>query len=337
MILIIDDKPNTIQGIRDFLDREKVKNKKYDYEYKEKFEDGQQYFEENFNNIDALVLDLRKDPLEEYPGKDILEKLWNTRFVPTVVFSVSPDEIDIKHNFIATFNKDQEVDVISWLQNVVENFISKIDKVKESINEIYRDGLRGLDKEYSDDENSLSVINYMAYVLEQKMMTENRTNRINPKIQYLIMDKYKDLQATDIIQTIPAPGQEPVYYMIITASCDLAARGKKQVVCKKIVPISKTKRNDIKVNDGGYKGKICLPPNKYFKNCIVSCEESFIIEDKEKISKNPEEIDASAYNYRKIMSIASPFKERIINLIYNHDGRIGVPDLDESKWWIDEA
>ena len=124
--------------------------------------------------------------------------------------------------------------------------------------------------------------------------------------------------------------------MIITASCDLATAEKKQVVCKKIIPISKTKRRDIKVNDGGYKGKICLPPSNYFKNCIVSCEETFVIKDKDKISKNPEESDITRYEYRKIMSIASPFKERIINLIYNHDGRIGVPDLDESKWWVNE-
>lgn len=338
MILIIDDRPNTVQGIIDFLDQEKVNNKKYEYIYKTKFEEGQQYFEDNFNNIDALVLDLRKDPSEEYPGKEILEKLWNTKFVPTVVFSVSSDEIDKKHNFIATFNKDQEDLAISWLRNIIENFISKIDKVKNSINEIYRDGLRGLDNEYSDEENSISVINYMSYVLEQKMHTKNRETRINPKIQYLIMDQYKDLQATDIIQSIPVSGQEIEYYMIITASCSLASSNKKQVVCKKIIPISVAdwKKEKGHFNDGGYRGKIYLPPNKYFKNRMVSCDSTFVIADKSRISKNPEEIDADSFDYRKIASIASPFKERIINLIYNHDGRIGVLDLDETKWWKDE-
>ena len=339
MILIIDDKPESVQGIVDFLDENKPQNEKYAYIYKEKFEEGQQYFEEHFSEIDVIVLDLRKDPLEEYPGKDILQKLWDTRFVPTVVFSVSSNEVDMKHNLIATFNKDQEDLAISWLQNIIENFISKIDKVKSSINEIYRDGLRGLDKDYSDEENSISVINYMSYVLEQKMHTENRETRINPKIQYLIMDHYKDLQATDIIQTIPVSGQEIEYYMIITASCSLASSDKKQVVCKKIIPINAAdwKKEKGHFNDGGYREKIYLPPNKYFENHMVSCDSTFVIEDKSRISKNPEEIDSDSFDYRKIASIASPFKERIINLIYNHDGRIGVPDLDKTKWWKDGA
>lgn len=338
MILIIDDKRESVQGILDFLDENKSKNKKYEYVYRDKFEEGQQYFEKYFAEIDVLVLDLRKDPLEEYPGKNILQKLWDTRFVPTVVFSVSSNEVDVKHNLIATFNKDEEEKVISWLQNIIEHFICKIDKVKETINEIYRDGLRGLDKDYSDEENSISVINYMSHVLEQKMYNEDREIVINPKIQYLVMDHYKDLQATDIIQTIPVPGKETEYYMIITASCSLASPTKKQVVCKKIVSLSVAdwKKEKSKFNDGGYREKIYLPPNKYFKNCIVNCDSTFIIEDKGRISKNPEEINTNSFDYRKVVSIASPFKERIINLIYHHEGRIGVPNLNKLNWWIDE-
>ena len=48
MILIIDDKRESVQGILDFLDENKSKNKKYEYVYRDKFEEGQQYFEKYF-------------------------------------------------------------------------------------------------------------------------------------------------------------------------------------------------------------------------------------------------------------------------------------------------
>ena len=51
---------------------------------------------------------------------------------------------------------------------------------------------------------------------------------------------------------------------------------------------------------------------------------------------NYEEINTNSFDYRKVVSIASPFKERIINLIYHNEGRIGVPNLNKLNWWIDE-
>ena len=113
----------------------------------------------------------------------------------------------------------------------------------------------------------------------------------------------------------------------------------RQVVCKKIIEFNKQsrKKESGRLNDGGYKGKIYLPPNKFFKNCIVDCKDTIVISDKKVISINPKEIDTVNYTYRKITSIASPFKERIINLIYNHESRIGVPDLEENSWWEDEV
>lgn len=334
MILIIDDKQESVQGVIDFLDEKKI-----EYEYQQDFDKGLELFKRESNLIDLLVLDLKKDPTEEYPGRTILKNLWETKFVPTAVFSVSPDELGISHNFIKTFNKTQEEEVIEWINDMLANYIDRINNVKIAINEIYRDGLRGLNLDYSDEENSLSVINYMAYVLEQKMHSEDRSNRIKAKVQYILLNQYKSLEATDIIQTIPNEGEVPEFYMIITASCDLANDKYKQVVCKKIEEIDNQTylRNKKYINDGGYKGVIFLPENIYFKNHAVLCKYTHVIPDKAKISTNPTETDTAMYAYKKIISFASPYKERILSLIYNHDGRIGVPDLDENSWWIDEA
>lgn len=331
-VLIVDDKIAQVQGLINRCEKEKI-----ECIFCDSFDDGEQnYFT---NDYDLLILDLKKDPTEEYPGKSMLNKFWDNKFIPTIIFSSHFLETDkiIRHKFLKWYDKTHEIDVENEIVKHLK-YCDPIKKVRLKINEIFKNGLEALDLTYSDDENSIVVLQYMQYGLMQKCYSEARDKRLPAKSQYVLFSQYSDLSATDIIERIPVVGEDASeFYMVVTASCDLANSEYKQVVCKKIKSMSHKDIEGLKGrrNDGGYRGKLLLPNNSYFSNMIVDCTETCVIQ-KEVISKDSEERNLSNYSFRKILAFVSPYKERIISMVYQHDGRIGVPDLDVDSWWKNE-
>ena len=353
-ILIIDNEDSEVSEIIDTdFSSEGVE---IEMDYEKSFEIGMEKIQNN--KVDILVLDLKKDS-DTYEGKGIFDKIWNgaNSFLPIIIFSTNLNRVDNiqKHPLIFKFNKSQEVEVINTIKNIIPK-LSKIDKLKIELNKYFREGLRVIDEV---DEKMLTY--RMSYYIKNFLENYQEDSlKLHPDIQYIVLPEYFKLYTCDILKKITTDvslNSLPVFSMILTPSCDMQKKNDAgelelidEILCKRIIkhPAIKEDRSNessvkgevkSKVNDGCdfRTGHIYLPDHTFsgelkFEKMIIDAKSSIVIKQA-KISLDPEETDIIHYQYKKIASIASPFRERIIALCYGHVSRIGVPDLDKDKWW----
>lgn len=340
-LLVIDDRPVEVQEIIDTDFSTENYNVKLTYE--EDFKKAKELY--NSNYYDLIVLDIKKDPGEEKPGRDIFLDIWSgaNSFVPVIVFTAHYDtEIFPKHNLISVFGKNQEREVKQKIKEYL-NSIEKINIFRKKLNYYLREGLRVVNMDEADSLQLQRMANYVKNAIDMDEPDE----KFPANIQYISLPSYKTFITCDIIETIPQKGREMEYYMIVSPWCELNDVDKETGLekeflfdCKKIISYPSTSNSNIRWNDGGFMNKgsfILLPDFKFesgsvFHRKVVDLQNSKVIK-KTMVSKNANETDVEKYFYRKIASIASPFRERIINYSYQNRSRIGVPNIDENSWW----
>ena len=326
-ILIVEDKRETILGILDYCDDNDLKYKIID-DFDSVLEEleSQQY--------DLLVLDLKKDPTETYPGIDIFNEIWEKRFIPVIVYSTYYQHMQIQeHPFVKYFEKDQEEKV----KETIGEFSGKIQVVKElktAMNKLFLDGLRAYKYEEDPNVSLQRIILYMKNLLENQ---ENHDIFLPADVQLIDLPTYSGLITCDILESIPISGELSERYMILSPWCDIYNNDDVIIECKPLVKYDDLKdglKKSVKdnKNNGGADGYILLPDNDKFVGLVVDCRNTKLISKKD-ISLNSKENDISEYKYRKIFSIASPYRERMIELCYSNRSRIGVPNLDKDSWW----
>lgn len=327
-VLIAEDKPETIQGIVDYC-----KDNKIDCKILSEFDDV--IPELKLEVYDTIILDLKKDPGQDYPGYDIFDQIWLRQFIPVIIFSAYYDNISNKvdHPFVSYFDKSQEENVISQLKKYL-NMNEKIIKIREKMNDLFIQSLR-----FINDKDSNEIQFQRVLIGMKNYLDENQDNiELPADVQYIIMPKYKSLATCDIIETIPQSGQETRYFMIMSPWCEIVQSTNPVELECKIICDNSCMNNESRTrllkhgNDGGYLNHILLPDCSLFKKKVVDVSKNIIIKSNE-ISTNSKETDLSKYRYRKIISIASPFRERMISLCYNNRSRIGVPNIDKNSWW----
>ena len=329
-ILIAEDKPETIVGIEDFCQDNNI-------DYKEINDFNKVDDELQTNNYDLLILDLKKDPGEEYPGCDIFSRILKNKFLPVIIFSSYFQNMQIyDHKFITYFEKDKEEDVKKKILEYKE-LLPKINVVKSEINKLMIEGMRCLNAKDNDNTQLQRIIIYMKNYLDNMQTTGER---LPADIQLVDLPKYNELITCDIIEKLQIAGKinDKEYYMILTPWCEISKQSKiecKKLVKKESIAECKQRKLDGGKNNGGAEEYILLPDNRFFKNYVVDCKLTEIIE-KDKISLNQNETNLAQYEFKKIFSIASPFRERMINLCYDNRKRIGVPNLDVNSWCVNE-
>lgn len=327
-VLIAEDKLETIQSIVDFC-----KDNKIVYKVLNEFDDVIPELKQEV--YDTIILDLKKDPGQDYPGYDIFKQIWSQKFIPVIIYSAYYDNISNKvdHPFVSYFDKSQEDNVISQLKKYL-SMNEKIIKIREKMNDLFIQALRFINEIDSNE------IQFQRVLIGMKNYLDENQNDVElpADVQYIIMPNYKSLATCDIIETIPQPGKEPQCFMIMTPWCEIAQSTNSIELECKIICNNSCMNNESRVrllkhgNDGGYSNHILLPDCSFFKKKVVDVSKNVIINSDE-ISLNSKETDLSRYKYRKIISIASPFRERMISLCYNNRSRIGVPNLDKNSWW----
>lgn len=330
-VLFAEDKNETIQGIVDYC-----KDKDIEYKILNNFDDVMPELKQN--TYDTIILDLKKDPGQEYPGYDIFDEIWTRGFIPIIIFSAYYENIinKVDHPFVSYFDKSEEDKVILCLEKYL-TMNEKIVQIRDKMNDLFVQGLRFINEKDSNDIQFQRVLIGMKNYLD-----ENQEDiQLPADVQYIILPEYKSLVTCDIIETIPVLGEEPQYYMIMSPWCEIAqSKSSIDLECK-IICDNNYLNNDGKKtllnhsNDGGYRNQILLPNCQYFINKFIDVSKTIVI-NSNKISLNPKEMNLSMFRYRKIISIASPFRERIISLCYNHRSRIGVPNIDKNSWWKNE-
>jgi hypothetical protein len=349
-IFIIENKPNLVQGIID------AEYSTEDYEVsvlppETDFDAGMQRLQNEA--FDVLVLDLKKDPGEEYPGNNIFSNIWRgiNSFLPVLVFSSYHQNLEInEHPLITKFDKSEELALINHLKNNILPKMKRIRELRKEINLLAREGLRIVDLNESLEVQKHRMANYIKHYLENK----EGINLLPPDIQYILLPEYSGLCSGDIIQRIPDAEKgigDDELCMIVTPSCEMHSRNnrgelryKKDVLCKKIInkPGHVQIDDDKKIFNNGHDGNgyIFLPKltiqvgevSLQKNNKVVECKSSLLL-DQEKISLNNKETNLDKFEWRKIAAISSPYRERIISACYNNRSRIGVPNLDKDGWW----
>lgn len=330
-ILIAEDKPETIQSIVDYC-----KDHRIDFKILDEFDNVIPALK--LEVYDTIILDLKKDPGQDYPGYDIFDQIWTQQFVPVIIFSAYYDNINNKvdHPFVSYFDKSQEDSVILCLAEYLK-MNNKIVNIRNKMNDLFIQSLRFVNEKDSDEVQFQRVLIGMKNYLD-----DNQTDIDLPAdVQYISMPSYKSLTTCDIIESIPQHDAISSFYMIMSPWCEIAqANNNIDLECKFITDntgMNSSQRERLlkHSNDGGYQNYILLPDCKYFNKKVVDVTKTIIINSKE-ISVNPNESDLSKYKYRKIISIASPFRERMIALCYNNRSRIGVPNINNDSWWKNE-
>lgn len=338
-LLVVDDRKIEVQEILDT----NYNTNQYDVEveYEQDFDKAVELLHNK--RFDLIVLDLKKDLGLEKPGLEIFENIWNgiNEFIPVIIFSAHYDnETFPSHNLVSLFSKTQEEEVIISITSHLKK-LEKIESLRKKINNYMREGLRAIDF----DESHTNQLQRMLGYIKNEIDLDTTDEKLPADIQYISIPEFRLFLSCDIIETIPGPNIENEYYMIMSPSCELNGKDKTtgqdldyDVVCNKIIDCPN--KNCAKFNEGIYMyagSYVPLPDFEFltgtkFKNKVVDLRLTRVIK-KLDISKVTNETDIDHYKYRKIASISSPYRERIISASYHNRSRIGVPTLDENSWW----
>lgn len=330
-ILIVEDKPETIAGIKDFCVDNDI-----DFDEINDFDNVKDKLDHN--DYDLLILDLKKDPGSEYPGREIFADILDSKFMPVIVFSSYFQDMEkYEHKFITYLEKDKEEEVTRKIQEY-KDLLPKVRMVKTEINKLIIEGMRSLNLNDNDNIQLQRIIIYMKNYLDNMQITDER---LPANIQLIDLPEFKELITCDIIERMQIAGEanDKEYYMIVTPWCEISKQD--NIECKKLIKYesiadnSKKKKLKDEKNNGGAEEYILVPDNRFFRKHVVDCKLTEIIE-KDKISLNQNETNLARYKFKKLFSIASPFRERMINLCYDNRKRIGVPNLDKYSWWANE-
>ena len=338
-LLVVDDRQTDVQEILDTnYDTDSYKVKVI---YKQDFSVAMELL--NNERFHLVVLDLKKDPGIEKPGMEIFSNIWNgvNEFLPIMIFSAHFDTEDFpSHNLVSLFSKTQEREVRDCIIRQLEK-LENIDNLRKRFNNYIREGLRAVDFEEIETFQLQRMLNYV----KNEIDLDTTDEELPADIQYISLPEYKMFLSCDIIETIPVADKENECYMILSPSCELNNKDKVSgqeldydIVCKKIIDCPDKRvakfNEGLYMNSGSY---VPLPDFKFltgteFNSKVVDMKQTRIIK-KSEISKLTNEINVDNYHYRKIASISSPYRERIISASYNNRSRIGVPALKQNSWW----
>ena len=335
-ILFFEDREEDIQGIVDYcVDQE--------YEYcHDKFVDGSSKIEEY--DPDIIIVDL-KNAQDNFEGCSILEKIWEHRFRPTCVFSGQINESTIENEqypspLIEFITKGNERPVIDFIEKMAP-YVQCIREVQE---ETYKAMRRSFDffnlaiKDGITDSSKLAAL--CGNRIKAYFDNENSNNDLPIWSQYIYPSINEEFSTADIIRLknpLSDVDYENNFFVVLTQSCDMAHGKVKFVLLAKCFPIERI----LKVNKGNgvvyerTKEELQTVFNTGFLNQWVPLPGiEGVMPDIAVNLKNLILIKLRDLpnNYQKVVSLSSPYKERLIWAYMQTACRPGVPDLAVEGW-----
>lgn len=344
-LLIIEDDPTAVKGIKDYFE---------DIGWTVLNSD----FERALENIrkeqpDIIVMDWMED-LDD--NKDRGRAIFNeTHNLPIIIYSgiASALEVDeIENNpFIEKISKGDEQVVISKITEW-EKYIKVVSEIKNQFDEAVSYMMASLKPVIAlDSYPGENVIKYMLNRQASEFFNSKIVDdETNPTwTQYLYPPSSKTLLVADILKS----RVENKYFVLLTPSCDMArANGDINVLLatcaeaykfhdygplQNFDPSSSKGTQKIetvsKMLSYGYNSyRISLPelPN-VFPYLTVNLKDLHFVK-LSTIAVNTKNIDSSKHEYVRIASINSPYREQIVWAHMVNSCRPGVPDRDYKKW-----
>jgi len=336
-VLFIEDDESAVQGIKDFCD-----DKGYSYEHPP-FEDALSYIEKY--DPDILVLDLKNNDTDGFEGCDILDKAWEYNFRPTCVFSgqIVPSTIEqekYRSPLIRFVDKGNDNPVKKFIEDIAP-YTSCIRAVRIETHKAMRKSFDFFNLAMKDgitDSNKLAAL--CGNRIKAYFDNENSNNDLPIWSQYIYPSINEEFSTADIIRLknpLTDVDYENNFFVILTQSCDVAHSKVKSVLLAKCFPIDRI----LRVNKGN--GDIYERTNEELKTIFntgflnqwvplpgiegvmpdvaINLKSLFLI----KLRDLPN-------NYQKVLSLSSPYKERLIWAYMQTACRPGVPDLAVEEW-----
>lgn len=350
-LLLIEDKPDNVKDIQ------------YNYEEKEwdvkvvDFKNALNYIEET--KPDIIVMDW-KDDLDNnlQAGEPIFEK---TKDKPIIIFSALATALSLNEElcmnpFIEKIPKGDEQEVIHKIDEW-EKYLNLVSEVKKQINEattIMMASLKPVIKlgnGYPGDAVVKFMLNKQASEFFNSKLTEESKNPT--WTQYLYPSSAKTLLVADILKS----KVDEKYFVVLTPSCDMA-RVKKIGDTNVLVAECENEKNfhsyvrpkagaseqkikehkehvdkvSMMLSYGYNKGKVSLPElPKIFPYLTINLKKLSFIKLSE-ISLSSLLTEKGEFNYFRIASVNSPYREQIVWAHMVNSCRPGVPDRDYESW-----
>lgn len=335
-VLMIEDNPADIAGIIDYC-------KEQGWEQQNKsFDEGFSYIEDY--DPDIIVLDLQNNEDDRFPGASIIDNIWNKSFRPVCVFSgqIVSAAIDIgsyPSPLISFINKGDETPVIEYLDRIAP-YTSSIKKMQKKMHEAFRQSFDVLQYIFQDGIQDENIIAYLCNSrMRDSFLSELQESTLPAWGQYIYPSLSEQLLTGDVIcledEFRQKALQDRTYYVILSQSCDiinkkiprvLAVKCKNKKTLREYISLSdKTAKARDKLSsilNTGYQNNLLILPSfgEILPDLIVDLKDIFTIEccDLEK--------------YKKIISLSSPYCERLVWAYMQNACRPGVPALDVKKW-----
>ena len=349
-VLIIDDRPEAVRGIKDHCDDNGWECKPISFDR----------FDSEFSefNPDAIVLDWKDDASGNLEGNALLEKIWESGFKPVIIFSgyaelITLDKKYTSSNLVKIQPKGDEEPVINYL-DTIEKFVPTISTLKHDFNEALIEALNSIVPMSKTDDITDKVMRFIFAKRVSNYFDEDCGEETPPPwIQYICPPIAKSLCVCDVIKKIPATteelleiGEPDEYRVILTPSCDMAQHKVSNILCAKCyektafhsmgtAETPKPRNLDrIKsfLNTGYNNSFVSLPglPESIPYLAVNLKQLEFI--PLEKIALNSKGITPEQHSYFRVASIDSPFREQLVWAYMLISCRPGMPDRNMELW-----
>ncbi len=316
---------------------------------------------------DVLILDVYegKPNVGEAKGKTIYDTIWEKNFVPLIFASASIEEDLVQkaesHPLMHYLCKNEEnfyETLVAWIKKFIPigagireikmELCEKATKCAQSALVNVAPHAIGLDE---PPENSLAILKSVAgRRLAAQMLFRNEKERgeIFAWERYIYPPVANHLLTGDILKSVKDDGNDSESFrVILTPSCDLA-QGKTDVAlaacCVKAHELwSKcdlTQKRDKALSKGFSKIRSILSRSQEsgykllpaYAGLIPHMAICFRKLEVLKISENGKIVSLDGTEYRRVVSMDSPFREQLTWAYLEVAGRIGVPDQDMNHW-----
>lgn len=316
---------------------------------------------------DAVILDISVPetlPDEDEPGIEIIEKIWNSKFCPLIIYTAVPDKIKNtneleQHPFVEILSKgpSSEEKVVDELYNFASH-IKALNETERSFRNTYHKSMRHLAPYVFkvpniDDQERVELLlrsgkRRFAALCDQDI---NNESGLEPWEQYIFPPLDDDLLLGDIIQEKNAEfSNAESFRIILTPSCDLATfsnrrpKVKKVLVSKcffmpealKAVSLKNANEGDLKSKllNSGYFGVI-VPFPKFFDKIplmATNLRNLELIPINKIYMGRDDDLISTRHKYKRIASLDSPFRELISWAYQQVACRPGLPDRNVTAW-----
>lgn len=348
-VLIIDDRPEAVKGIKDHCDDNGWICKSISFDQ----------FNSEFSefNPDVIVLDWKDDASGDLEGNELLEKIWELGFKPVIIFSGYADliELDEKYtssNLVKVQAKGDEEPVIKYL-DTIEKFVIVISTLKKDFNDALIVALNSIIPMSKTDGITDDVVRFVLAKRVSNYFDENCSEDAPPWIQYVYPPIATSLCVCDIIKKASTVrdnllkiGEPDEYRLVLTPSCDMAQSKVSKVLCAKCCnkdlfhsmgvrdnpTPNQVKAIKSHLNTGYHNNYVSLPEFPELLPYLTVNLKDLEFIPLDNIALNSECIKPEQHHYFRLASVDSPFREQIVWAYMINSCRPGMPDRNMDVW-----